>query len=103
MKKNELTLKCLQNMRRKEYLGFRIQDICNFTSRVIGYYPFLKFYFQGYGILCSITWILFKTNTEYKAKQSPESGKKERFFSGFLENSQYIVGIFGHPKRMLDG
>ena len=28
-----------------------IQDICNFTSRVIGYYPF---YFQGNGILSSI-------------------------------------------------
>ena len=28
-----------------------IQDICHFTSRDIGYYPF---YFQGYGILGSI-------------------------------------------------
>ena len=28
-----------------------IQDISHFTSRDIGYYPF---YFQGYGILCSI-------------------------------------------------
>ena len=28
-----------------------IQDICHFTSRDIGYYPF---YFQGYKILCSI-------------------------------------------------
>ena len=28
-----------------------IQDICHFTSRDIGYYPFD---FQGYGILCSI-------------------------------------------------
>ena len=28
-----------------------IQDICHFTSRDIGYFPF---YFQGYGILCSI-------------------------------------------------
>ena len=28
-----------------------IQDICHFTSRDIGYYPF---YFQGYGILRSI-------------------------------------------------
>ena len=27
----------------------RIQDICHFTSRDIGYYPF---YFQGYVILC---------------------------------------------------
>ena len=32
-----------------EVLG--IQDICHFTSRDIGYYPF---YFQGYGILGSI-------------------------------------------------
>ena len=29
----------------------RIQDNCHFTSRDIGYCPF---YFQGYGILCSI-------------------------------------------------
>ena len=32
-----------------------IQDICHFTSRDIGYYPF---YFQGYGILCSTFWLL---------------------------------------------
>ena len=32
-----------------------LQDICHFTSRDIGYYPF---YFQGYGILCSIFWFL---------------------------------------------
>ena len=32
-----------------------IQDICHFTSRDIGYCPF---YFQGYGILCSIFWLL---------------------------------------------
>ena len=31
-----------------------IQDICHFTFRDIGYYPF---YFQGYGILCSIFWL----------------------------------------------
>ena len=36
-----------------EVLG--IQDICHFTSRDIGYY---QFYFQGYGILCSIFWLL---------------------------------------------
>ena len=28
-----------------------LQDICRFTSRDMGCYPF---YFQGYGILCSI-------------------------------------------------
>ena len=33
------------------YRGFRDTDICHFTSRFIGYYPF---YFQGYGILGSI-------------------------------------------------
>ena len=33
-----------------------IQDICHFTSKDIGYYPF---YFQGYGILCSIFWLLW--------------------------------------------
>ena len=32
-----------------------IEDICHFTSRDIGYYPF---YFQGNGILCSIFWLL---------------------------------------------
>ena len=32
-----------------------IQDICHFTSRDIGYYPF---YFQGYGILGSIFLLL---------------------------------------------
>ena len=32
-----------------------IQDICQFTLRDIGYFPF---YFQGYGILCSISGIL---------------------------------------------
>ena len=35
------------------FLG--IQDICRFTSRDIGYYPF---YFQGYGILGSILSLL---------------------------------------------
>ena len=33
------------------YRVLGIQDICHFTSRDIGYYPF---YFQGYRILCSI-------------------------------------------------
>ena len=32
-----------------------IQDICHFTSRNIGYF---SFYFQGYGILCSIFGLL---------------------------------------------
>ena len=32
-----------------------IQDICHFTSSDIRYYPF---YFQGYGILSSIFWLL---------------------------------------------
>ena len=32
-----------------------IQDICHFTSRDIGYFPF---YLQGYGILCSIFGLL---------------------------------------------
>ena len=34
---------------------FGIQDICHFTSRDIGYFPF---YFQGNGILCSIFGLL---------------------------------------------
>ena len=37
------------------YRVLGIQDICHFTSRDIGYYIF---YFQGYGILCSIFWLL---------------------------------------------
>ena len=32
-----------------------IQDICHFTSRDIGYFPF---YFQGYGILCTLFGLL---------------------------------------------
>ena len=32
-----------------------IQDDCHFTSKDIGYIPF---YFQGYGIMCSIFWLL---------------------------------------------
>ena len=32
-----------------------IQGTCHFTSRDIGYYPF---YFQGYGILCTIFLLL---------------------------------------------
>ena len=44
-----------------------IQNISHFTSRDIGYYPF---YFQGYGILCSIFWLLsgilnIKKNIKY--------------------------------------
>ena len=42
-----------------------IQDICHFTSRDIGYYPF---YFQGYRILCSISGILCFL-TKYKKNQ----------------------------------
>ena len=38
-----------------ELLG--IQDICHFTSWDIGYSPF---YFQGYGILCSISSVYFQ-------------------------------------------
>ena len=34
-----------------------IRNICNFTSRDIGYYPF---YFQGYGILGSIFSLLLR-------------------------------------------
>ena len=34
-----------------------IQDICHFTSRDIGYYPF---YFQGFGKLCSIFLVTFR-------------------------------------------
>ena len=67
-----------------------IQDICHFTSRDIGYYPF---YFQGYRILCSISGILcfcrkIKKKNRKKHNKSPferrELRKKslsERFFS----------------------
>ena len=40
-----------------------IQDICHFTSRDIGYYPF---YFQGYGILGSIFSLLSGILKNYK-------------------------------------
>ena len=42
-----------------------IQDICHSNSRDIGYNPF---YFQGYGILCSITGILLFSSTINKCK-----------------------------------
>ena len=38
-------------------MGLGIQNICHFTSRDIGYYPF---YLQGYRILCSIFWRTFR-------------------------------------------
>ena len=43
-----------------------IQDICHFTSRDIGYFPF---YFQGYGILCSISGILLFSSKIYKYRE----------------------------------
>ena len=44
-----------------------IDDVCHFTSKDMGYYPF---YFQGNGILCSLLvyfqgyWIFRKINYE---------------------------------------
>ena len=47
-----LTSKHLEAYKDEACIGvLGIQDICHFTSRDMGYYPF---YFQGYGILCSI-------------------------------------------------
>ena len=43
-----------------------IQDICHFTSRDIGYFPF---YFQGYRILCSISGILLFFPPKYTNTQ----------------------------------
>ena len=51
-----------------------IQDICHFTSRDIGYYPF---YFQGYRIPCSISGILFFF-AEKKKKKKKKPRKKQQ-------------------------
>ena len=49
-----------------------IQDICHFTSRDIGYYPF---YFQGYRILCSISGIEMCFCRKIKKKQKKTTVK----------------------------
>ena len=56
------------------YRVLGIHDICHFTCRDIEYYPL---YSQGYGILCSIFWLLseifskslYKTATLKKTKK----------------------------------
>ena len=66
-----------------------IQDICHFTSRDIGYYPF---YFQGYRILCSISGILCflpknKKQTEKATVKVPlkdENLKRKRLSERFF-------------------
>ena len=79
-----------------------IQDICHFTSRDIGYYPF---YFRGYRILCSISvllWFLLKNKkqttekTTVKVPLKDESLQRnhlsERFFD--LHNLNVLMASF---------
>ena len=57
-----------------------IQDICHFTSRDIGYF---SFYFQGYGILCSISGILlfFHQNIQIQSRNTNNINKNHFRFS----------------------
>ena len=57
-----------------------IQDICHFTSRDIGYFPF---YFQGYGILRSISGILvfFLQNIKIQRRNTNNINKNRLKFS----------------------
>ena len=48
------------------YMFLGVNDICHFTSRDIGYYPF---YFSGYRILCSIFFVTFR-DIEYLGKMT---------------------------------
>ena len=66
-------------------MGLGIQEICHFTSRDIEYYPF---YFQGYGILCSIL-VTFR-DIEYLGKLimaifASLLGTLARFFQGICD------------------
>ena len=57
-----------------------IRDICHFTSRGIGYFPV---YFQGYGILCSISGILlfFFQNIQIQSRNTNNINKNHFKFS----------------------
>ena len=66
-----------------------IQDICHFTSRDIGYYPF---YFQGYRILCSISGILCFLLKNKKKKT--EKNSKSPFERWELKKKKFARKIF---------
>ena len=65
---------------RRVYGVLGIQDICHFNSRDIGYFPF---YFQGYGILCSISGILlfFLQNIQIQSRNTNNINKNQFKFS----------------------
>ena len=66
-----------------------IRDICHFTSRDIGYYPF---YFQGYRILCSISGILcFLPKNKKKHRKN---NSKRPFERRELKKKTHIRKIF---------
>ena len=87
-----------------------ILDICHFTSRDIGYYPF---YFQGYWILCSISGTLcfcrkIKKNkqtekTTVKVPLKDESLKRKRLSERFFDLHNLTVLIASFYKQQEEG
>ena len=76
-----------------------IQDICHFTSRDIGYYPF---YFQGYRILCSISGILcflLKKKQQKKTEKTEKTTVKVTLKDKSLKRKRLSERIFD----LLDG
>ena len=68
-----------------------IQDICHFTFRDIGHYPF---YFQGYRILYSISGILCFLPKNEKKKQKNKKNSKRPFERRELKKKTFIRKIF---------
>ena len=68
------------------------QDICHFTSRDIGYYPF---YFQGCGILCSITGILLFSSKINKYKVERQKNVNKKSFKVFHYGREAACTIHG--------
>ena len=66
-----------------------IQDICHFTSRDIGYFPF---YFQGYGILRSTSGILlfFLHNIQIQSRNTTNINKNHFKISTNKEEQLYV-------------
>ena len=67
-----------------------IQDICHFTSRDIGYFPFN---FQGYGIICSISGMVlcFVQNIQIQSRNTNNTNKTHFKFST-REKKLYVHG-----------
>ena len=65
-----------------------IHDICHFTSRDKGYFPFC---FQGYGILCSISGILlfFLQNIQIQSRNT-NNIKRNHFNFSTKEEKLYV-------------